>query len=137
MSANPCASQDQYLAEAYAGDDRTTVYLGGVLVATPRLALRWLRGQAERLASGLDPDPGALWIPRSVCERALRSAADAPAELRAWAVDDERQDEALQRLAMGAEFEFIAKDETTWYGLTARVLLIPEFTPKTDALIST
>ncbi|MFJ1673862.1 hypothetical protein ACIODT_02300 [Streptomyces sp. NPDC088251] len=62
--------------------------------------------------------------------------ADAPAELRAWASDDEHQDDALHRLATGAEFEFIARDETCWYGLTARPLLIPEFTPKTGSLIS-
>ncbi|MET9656697.1 hypothetical protein [Streptomyces sp. NPDC006510] len=132
MSRNYPAPQGQFIAEAYAGDDRTTVYLGRILVATPRLALRWLRGQADRLASGLDPDPDAPWVPRAVLRTVPPCVADAPTELRAWAGDDERQDDALQRLATGAEFEFIARDEVCWYGLTARPLLIPEFTLKRD-----
>ncbi|MFF2325812.1 MULTISPECIES: hypothetical protein [unclassified Streptomyces] len=140
MSANPPLPQGQLLAEVYAGDERATVCLGGTLVATPRLALRWLRGQAERLANGSDPDPDAApWIPPSVLRAVPLSVAgapdvlDAPTELRAWAADDRRQDEALQRLVAGAEFEFIARDETCWYGLTARPLLIPEFMPGAGA----
>ncbi|MEU3652000.1 hypothetical protein AB0E67_03970 [Streptomyces sp. NPDC032161] len=124
------------LAEVYAGDARTTFYLGGVLVASPRLALRWLRGQAERLANGLDPDPGTPWISRAALRAAPSSGPDAPAELRAWAADDEHQGEALHRLATGAEFEFIARDGACWYGLTARPLCIPDFTQKADTLIS-
>lgn len=54
------------------------------------------------------------------------SVRDAPTELRAWADDDERQDDALHQLATGAKFEFVARDRTGWYGLTARPLLIPE-----------
>lgn len=113
----------QFLAEVHAGDGCTTVHLGGVLVASPRLALRWLRGQAERLANGLDPDPTTLWIPPHGLQPTPALASDAPTDLRGWAADDGRQAEALQRLATRAEFEFFARDETCWYGLTARPLL--------------
>ncbi|MFF2328219.1 MULTISPECIES: hypothetical protein [unclassified Streptomyces] len=68
--------------------------------------------------------------------RVSPSVRDAPAELRAWAADDERQDAALQRLAAGTEFAFLTRDDTCWYGLTARPLPLPEFTPEAGALIS-
>ncbi|MFI9628732.1 hypothetical protein [Streptomyces sp. NPDC052042] len=126
----------QVLAETYAGDARTTVHLGGVLVASPRLALRWLRGQAERLANGLDPDPGTPWVPRTALRAVPASEPDAPAELRGWATDDECQGDALHRLASGGEFEFVVRDAVCWYGLTARPLLIPDFTREAGALIS-
>ncbi|MFE7425970.1 MULTISPECIES: hypothetical protein [unclassified Streptomyces] len=124
------------LAEVYAGDARTTVHLGGALVASPRLALRWLRGQAERLANGLDPDPGAPWIPRAALRAVPPAERDAPAELRAWAADDKCRGEALDRIASGGEFEFVVRDGACWYRLTARPLLIPDFTRKADALIN-
>ncbi|MFF3730289.1 hypothetical protein ACFYXM_08205 [Streptomyces sp. NPDC002476] len=115
------------LVEAYAGDGRTALCLGGVPVASPRLALRWLRGQAERLADGLDLNPGTPWTPPYGLQRVPLSIPDAPAELRAWSVDDARQGEALHQLAAGAEFEFITRDEVGWYGLTARPLPVTEF----------
>ncbi|MGC5344091.1 hypothetical protein [Streptomyces sp. DT171] len=135
MNAVPVVA-DQFLAEAYAGDARTTVYLGGALVASPRRALRWLRWQAERLANGLDPDPGNAWFPAAVLRPVPLFGADVPTELRAWAADDERQGNAVRRLAAGSEVEFVARDETGWYGVTARPLLIPASMQKSGALIS-
>ncbi|MFF4093388.1 hypothetical protein ACFYYY_05905 [Streptomyces sp. NPDC001834] len=125
----------QVLAEVYAGDARATVHLGGALVASPRLALRWLRNQAERLANGLDPDPGTPWIPRAALRAAPPSVPDVLAQLRVWAAGDECQGEALHRLASGGEFEFVVRDGACWYGLTARPFLIPDLTQRVDALI--
>lgn len=127
-------ASDEYVAEVYAGDAQKTVFLGGFIGASPRLILRWLRGQAHRIADGLDPAPDTTWIPARGLRRIAVPDWDAPTELRAWAADDGRQDHALQRLATGAEFEFIARDETCWYGLTARPLVIPEFTSRPGAL---
>ncbi|MEU9847461.1 hypothetical protein [Streptomyces sp. NPDC047985] len=137
-----------FLAGTYAGDSRTTVQLGGALVGSPRLALRWLRGQAVRITNGLDPKPGTPWIPPYVLRPgqppllaptrppATVPAFDAPTELRAWAADDERQTVALQHLAPGREFEFVARDEACWYGLTARPLVVTQPTPVPRALIA-
>ncbi|MFH8472640.1 hypothetical protein [Streptomyces sp. NPDC018000] len=94
-------------------------------MASPRLALRWLHGQAVRLANGLDPDQGTPWISPYVLRPVPSPVPDAPTALRARAADDQRQDEALQRLAAGIEFEFITGDGTCWYGLTARPLCVP------------
>ncbi|MFF3733951.1 hypothetical protein ACFYXM_27510 [Streptomyces sp. NPDC002476] len=134
-----------FLAAAQAGDGRTTVQLGRTVAATPRLALRWLRGQAVRIANGLDPEPGTPWIPPYVLRPAPAPlprtcactpypitpypAPDAPTDLRAWAADDELQAEALHRLATGTGISFVARDEVCWYGLTARPLLTPRPAP--------
>ena len=104
----------QFLAEAYAGDGRLAVHLGEALTTSPRLALRWLRGQVARFADGLDPAPDTPWIRPYVLRPvpALPPIPDAPTELRTWAHDDTRQAEALQQLAAGHAFEFIAHDGT-------------------------
>ncbi|MFJ1640791.1 hypothetical protein [Streptomyces sp. NPDC088256] len=116
----------KFLTEVHAGDDRSTIYLGGTLAASPRLALRWLRGQADRLANGLDPDPGSPWIPPGALRPVSLADPHVPSELRAWANDDERQVDALHQLATGGVVEFVARDRTGWYGLAAYPLLIPE-----------
>ncbi|MEV6393968.1 hypothetical protein AB0M39_04170 [Streptomyces sp. NPDC051907] len=119
----------EYVAEVYAGDAATTVYLGGVVAPSRRLALRWLRGQALRCAGALDPDPYAAWIPPLALQPVTHAERDAPAELRAWADDNSHQDDALRQLAEGLAFQFVARDETGWYGLTARPLAVPAPTP--------
>lgn len=115
----------EFLAETYGGDDRRAVFLGGTVAPTRRLALRWLRGQALRLAGGLDPAPDVPWAPAGVLRRIPAAARDAPGALRGWAASLERQDDAAQRLAFGEPFVFIARDAAGWYRLTARPLLVP------------
>ncbi|MFE6716207.1 hypothetical protein ACFVDU_01325 [Streptomyces albidoflavus] len=115
----------EYLAETYGGDDRRTIFLGGTVTPTRRLALRWLRGQALRLAGGLDPPPDAPWAPAGMLRRTPEAALDAPGALRGWAASLERQDDAAQRLAFGDPLAFIARDAFGWYRLTARPLLVP------------
>lgn len=115
----------EYIAEVYAGDALTTVYLGGFVAPSRRLALRWLRGQALRFAGGLDPDPYAEWVPPPALRPVTHAERDAPAELRSWADGNEHQDEAARQLAAGLTFQFVACDETGWYGLTARPVVVP------------
>ncbi|MFE7467435.1 hypothetical protein ACFU6R_25485 [Streptomyces sp. NPDC057499] len=116
----------QFVVEVHAGDSLAGVYLGGALVTSPRLALRWLRDQAEDLAVRLAPVVAdAAAVPLSALCPVLLSRADAPVLLRAWAADDDRQANAMQRLAEGVEFTFIARDSAGWYKLTAKRLYIP------------
>ncbi|TQK49780.1 hypothetical protein FBY35_0042 [Streptomyces sp. SLBN-118] len=109
-----------YVAEVSGGDAVTTIYLGGYIAPSRRLALRWLRGQALRCANALDPDPYAEWIPPQALQPVMHTERNAPAELRFWADDNEHQDHAFQQLATGLPYEFLAHDETCWYALTAR-----------------
>lgn len=57
-------------------------FLGGALVPTPRLAVRWLRGQAERVSGALYPDPLASQYPR-VCLRSVPAEGGAGV----WPID--------------------------------------------------
>ncbi|WP_432068253.1 hypothetical protein [Streptomyces sp. C10-9-1] len=109
-----------YVAEVFAGDAVRTVYLGGSVTTTRRLALRWLRGQALRFANALDPSPYAEWLPPEVLQPVTHTASDAPTELRAWARNNEHQDDALRQLTAGSSYEFRARDDACWYALTAR-----------------
>lgn len=82
-----------YAAEVTATTGRRAISLGRVTLPNRRLALRWLRRQAHRLADGLvapEPRPST----------GFRSPA-VPDGLRAWAEDPDQQDHAMARLAAG------------------------------------
>ncbi|MFD9872283.1 hypothetical protein ACFXI8_00500 [Streptomyces niveus] len=115
----------RYVAELYAGDAATAVYLGGIVTQSRRLALRWLRGQALRFADALDPDPHAEWIPPRVLQRVGHTDRDPAGELRAWANSISDQDTALQRLADGLPYQLVAHDDACWYRLDVRPLALP------------
>lgn len=110
----------RYVAEVSAGDQRRAVSLGGYAAPSRRLALRWLRGQAERIADALDPDPRAPWLSRAPIQRVPLPLPDAPTDLRQWARDPGCQKAALERLALGLPVELLTRDHTGWYCLTAR-----------------
>ncbi|MFC8076234.1 hypothetical protein ACFUN8_11945 [Streptomyces sp. NPDC057307] len=114
-----------YIAELYAGDGATTVYLGGIVTPSRRLALRWLRGQALRFADALDPDPYAEWIPPRVLQRVGHTDRDPAGELRAWANSISDQDQALQQLADGLPYQLVTHDDACWYRLDVRPLALP------------
>ncbi|MGW8450468.1 hypothetical protein ACWGLO_03120 [Streptomyces niveus] len=114
-----------YIAELYAGDAATAVYLGGIATPSRRLALRWLRGQALRFADALDPDPHAEWMPPRVLQRVGHTDRDPAGELRAWANSISDQDQALQRLADGLPYRLVAHDDACWYRLDVRPLALP------------
>lgn len=89
-----------YVAEITATAGRRAVSLGEATVANRRLALRWLRRQAFRLADG----PGAPEPPqtgaRNVQPISFRGPA-VPNGLRAWAEDPDQQDQAIGLLESG------------------------------------
>ncbi|KLJ03218.1 hypothetical protein ABZ114_23840 [Streptomyces albidoflavus] len=115
----------RYLVEVYGGDGARSLWLGGTLAPTRRLALRWLRGQALRLAEGLDPDPRTTRLPPDTLRPAPRTAEHAPSQLRFWAADLAYAEEATGCLATGYPYRFTAREGPAWYQLTARPLLAP------------
>ncbi|MFI1222929.1 MULTISPECIES: hypothetical protein [unclassified Streptomyces] len=113
-----------YVAESHGGDAARSVRLGGILAPTRRLALRWLRRQARRIADALDPDPYTPWVPaRALYPAGAVGRRDAPAELRFWVTSFREHDYALGRLANGLPYEFVARDAASWYGLVMRPLV--------------
>lgn len=82
-----------YAAEITATTGGRPVSLGRAILPNRRLALRWLRRQAHRLADGL----GALQPQPSI---SFRSPA-VPDGLRAWAEAPDQQEHAMARLAAG------------------------------------
>ncbi|MFI1314473.1 hypothetical protein ACH4TS_30725 [Streptomyces albidoflavus] len=115
----------EYLAEVHGGAAATSVFLGGVVTPTRRLALRWLHRQAHRLADALDPDPHTTRLPSQALRPTPRTAEHAPSQLRFWAADFMYAEEATDRLATGYPYRFTAHQGPAWYQLTARPLLIP------------
>ncbi|MCI0383796.1 hypothetical protein [Streptomyces sp. CNQ085] len=117
-----------YRAEAVAvgavGDGTVAVQLGACEAADRRRVLDWLREQARRIADGLDPDPfTARWAPGGALvplPEGPAGAADAPAELRRWYEDEERQRAASELLARGTPFHLAVADHTGTYVLSAR-----------------
>ncbi|MGC5343513.1 hypothetical protein [Streptomyces sp. DT171] len=114
-----------YVVEACAGDAVTVIRLGGTVAASRRLALRWLRERARRLADVLDPDPYTEWIPPLALRPVTHTDRDAPAELRAWADNDKAHAEVLRRLADGLPYRFTAYDDACWYRLLVRPVTAP------------
>ncbi|OWA10939.1 hypothetical protein B9W68_13900 [Streptomyces sp. CS227] len=112
----------EYLAETYGGDARSSVFLGGIITPTRRFALRWLRGQARRIADALDPPPYVRWAPPGPLRRIPAVDRDAPGALRGWRASTECQDAALRALAADEPFAFLTHDATCWYRLTVHPL---------------
>lgn len=93
-----------------------------VLLATyrgrsPRLAARWLRAQAFRLARLLSPDPGAVFLRDAQLVTAGPDVPRPDAELRAWASSDQAYEHALRALAAGRAFVFTVTDYDARYSL--------------------
>lgn len=107
------------------------VLLGTRQTTSPERALRWLCGQARRIADGLDPDPGMAWVPRNAIVQIADTAPDAPAELRRWCGDLAELEAARNQLAAGREFTLTVQDTSGRYTLSARPL--SEYVPASSA----
>ncbi|WP_323137861.1 hypothetical protein [Streptomyces sp. NBC_01433] len=95
-----------YVAEVtVSAGTRRAVPIGRVTVPNRRLALRWLRRQALRLADGHghpEPPDTTPWTRAKNDVRPVTfHSSDAPENLRAWATDDQRQTDALRHLETG------------------------------------
>ncbi|GHI02501.1 hypothetical protein Scel_08220 [Streptomyces cellostaticus] len=99
-----------------------------ILLATcrgrsPRLAARWLRAEAHRLARLLSPTPDALFLRDAPLTTAGPDFPRPDADLRAWADDDRAYEHALRSLATGRAFMFTVTDYDARYYL--RVYPLP------------
>ncbi|MFF4750532.1 hypothetical protein ACWD5R_17970 [Streptomyces sp. NPDC002514] len=79
--------------------------LGAYRTASPVLALRWLCGEALRIADRLDPDPDpdparSAWV-RPAMRTVPVPVPDCPTELRAWVTDPDEQCAARERIRGG------------------------------------
>lgn len=84
-------------------------------VGTPRLAVRWLRSEALRMAAAIDPKPDSAWLWDRDTEVCV-----AGAKLRSWANDWNAQGEAMEYLASGLVYVFTVFDLTSYYALWAK-----------------
>ncbi|MFJ6215593.1 hypothetical protein ACIQGZ_20020 [Streptomyces sp. NPDC092296] len=99
------------------------IVLGERTAANRRLALRWLRGQAHRIADGLDPGPAG--IVGTCVNRTPNGLPDVPQQLRDWCTDDDRQAAALAQLTRGEPVALDMADHTGRYYLAVWPICIP------------
>ncbi|MEW1720723.1 hypothetical protein [Streptomyces sp. NPDC093109] len=106
------------------------VVLGARRTYTPEGALHWLRGQAYRIADGLDPDPYAAWVaysgPVLVPVPVGAQVPHVPSVLRAWCDDHGQQDAARRQLVCGDRLIVSAADASGRYTLTTVPTALPE-----------
>lgn len=126
---------DGYWCEAIArsSDAGREWALGGYRANSPRLAMRWLRGQAARLANALDPVPGVGPIP-TTCLREVGEVRHSPGRaFREWLADHPYQGIQASALVSGRHISVNAggpdgffgdADADVFYFLSARPISI-------------
>jgi hypothetical protein len=91
------------------------VILAYYRAASPRLAARWMRAEARRLARLLAPEPRAPHL-RSVLLVAAGPACMRPdVDLLAWASSDEQYERALRALSCGKDCFLTVTDSDARY----------------------
>ncbi|HCA84068.1 MAG TPA: hypothetical protein DEQ61_00265 [Streptomyces sp.] len=99
------------------------VILAYYRAASSRLAARWMRAEAQRLARLLAPEPAAPYL-RSVMLVATDPSCPRPdADLLAWASSDEQYERALRVLASGNDYLLNVTDSDARYSV--RVYALP------------
>lgn len=110
------------------------VLLAGYRARSPRLALRWMRVQARRLAARLAPEPGTPWLRGAPLHAApapgtapnfpgCPAAPDPASVLRTWQGDGDEQARALDEVSAGGLYLLPVPDDDVLYTLSARPLL--------------
>ncbi|MFJ9816146.1 hypothetical protein ACIRU3_12935 [Streptomyces sp. NPDC101151] len=114
----------EYWAEVRAdgpvyGTGETVPYmLGSFQTISPVLVLRWLRGQALRVADLLDPTPErSAWVQPSMRVTTV-VAPDGPALLRAWAADRKRERDEREHIKDGYPLAVVLSDADCTYTLS-------------------
>lgn len=127
MLASPASARTSLRAPKAFRCEATAHDLSGsreILLATyrcrsPRLAARWLRAEAHKLARLLSPAPGAPFLRGAPFAAAGPDVPRPDAELRAWADDDGVYEHALRSLATSLPLMFTATDYDARYSLRA------------------
>ncbi|MFE3072140.1 hypothetical protein [Streptomyces sp. NPDC059247] len=124
MTGTSAVVQPAYVAEVYAVGPvagtwlPTTYSLGRFETISPKLVLRWLRGEALRLADRLDPDPARVkWLP----PRTYRMASPGPncaEELRSWSGSNDAEGHARETLRARQPFRAEFADQDCTYVLS-------------------
>ncbi|QNE79231.1 hypothetical protein F0344_14285 [Streptomyces finlayi] len=108
------------------GTRETVAYvLGTFRTISPKFALRWLQGEAERIADRLDPDPGrSAWVMPWMRVDTV-PVPDCPTELRFWAEDPEEHQAARDQLKDGAPLSVVIPDRGCRFTLTVWPVAVP------------
>ncbi|MDT9681474.1 hypothetical protein RND61_05215 [Streptomyces sp. TRM76323] len=108
------------------GTGETAQYvLGTFQTISPVLALRWLRGEALRIADRLDPDPNrSAWV-RPAMRQGTAAAPDCPTELRVWADGLEEQRAAREGIKGGDPLFVVVRDTDCAYTLSVWPVRLP------------
>lgn len=108
------------------GTRETVPYvLGTFRTISPKFALRWLQGEAERIADRLDPDPErSAWVqPWMRVDTVL--VPDCPTELRFWSLNPEEHHAARDQLRDGAPLSVVVPDRGCRFTLTVWPVAVP------------
>ncbi|MFI1016286.1 hypothetical protein [Streptomyces sp. NPDC020965] len=104
----------------YGTGERVAVVLGTCRTISPKLALRWLRGQALRIADGLDPG----WA-RPIAETERAAGPDGPTRLRSWCHDAGDRRAARLALKDGVPVSLVVSDGVNGtYALAIRPVVV-------------
>ncbi|WP_202442189.1 MULTISPECIES: hypothetical protein [unclassified Streptomyces] len=117
----------EVLAEGEVYGTRETVpyVLGTFQTISPKLALRWLQGEAERIADRLDPDPErSPWVKPWMRVDTVPKP-DCPTEFRFWSLDPEEHQAARDQLKEGAPFSTVIPDKGCRFTLTVWPVAVP------------
>lgn len=114
--------------EVYGTSRSTAFVLGTFSTISPKLALRWLHGEADRIADGLDPDPErSAWVEPWMCVNP--GVPDCPTKLRAWIGDRGERQAARDQLAEGAPLSVVISDSGCRFTLMAWPVDVPQPEP--------
>ncbi len=92
--------------------------LGTFRTISPMLALRWLRGEALRIADRLDPDPRRSPWAQPYREAPTGLAPDGPTGLRMWCADNGDRRAARERIKGGEPLLVAVQDVDCRYTLS-------------------
>ncbi|KAB1141414.1 hypothetical protein F7R91_32855 [Streptomyces luteolifulvus] len=128
-----------YRCEALATplEGKRAVVIAAHNARSPRLAARWLQGQAEHLARHLDPDPFAAWL--HTAPLVISGDTHAADVLRTWVRDPDKYADAMQKLAARISYNLTVTDSDARYSLIAAPVPVrrpPQFPPPAGCLPS-
>ncbi|MFD7107282.1 hypothetical protein [Streptomyces celluloflavus] len=117
----------EVLAEGavYGTRERVPYVLGTFRTISPKLALRWLQGETERIADRLDPDPErSAWV-KPWMQVGTVPVPDCPTEFRFWTEGPDEHHAARDQLKGGAPLSVVIPDKGCRFTLTVWPVAVP------------